>query len=54
MSDSAQVTYEKGKLYDLNILECEQAVRPHKSGGNGAAHFKHPSRNLQCNLSDPL
>lgn len=47
-------TVGKRKLLGFECLECGQAVRPHKSGGNGAAHFEHLSRNPQCNLSDPF
>lgn len=39
---------------DFRCVECGKAVRPHKDGGHGAAHFEHLRRNPQCSLSDPL
>ena len=47
-------TAGKRKFLGFECLECGQAVRPHKSGGNGAAHFEHLIRNPQCALSDPF
>jgi hypothetical protein len=46
-------TARKRKLLGFECTECGQTVRPHKAGGSAAAHFKHLSRNPQCNLSDP-
>lgn len=37
----------------FECTECGKPVRPHKSGGNMAAHFEHLMRNPTCNLSDP-
>jgi len=31
--------------------ECGRPVRPHKSGGDAAAHFEHLERNPDCSLS---
>lgn len=38
---------------NFECTECGKLVRPHKSGGNMAAHFEHIMRNPTCNLSDP-
>jgi hypothetical protein len=35
----------------LQCDECRQSVRPHKSGGNMAAHFEHHERNSECSQS---
>lgn len=32
-------------------IECGKSVRPHKEGGNAAAHFEHLNRNADCPLS---
>ena len=42
------------KALGFICIECGKAVRPHKAGGNGAAHFEHLERNPQCQLSDPF
>jgi len=42
------------KSLGFRCIECGKAVRPHKAGGNGAAHFEHMERNPQCQLSDPF
>ena len=42
------------KSLGFECIECGKAVRPHKAGGNGAAHFEHLERNPQCQLSDPI
>lgn len=39
---------------DFRCVECDQAVRPHRDGGHGAAHFEHLRRNRKCSLSDQL
>ena len=38
---------------EFRCIECNQAVRAHKSGGHAAAHFEHLERNPDCSLSDP-
>jgi rubredoxin len=38
---------------DFRCSDCGEAVRPHKDGGNAAAHFEHIKRNAACPLSDP-
>jgi hypothetical protein len=43
----------KRKSLSFKCLECGEAVRPHKAGSSGAAHFEHLSRNPHCQLSDP-
>lgn len=43
----------KRNLLSFQCVECGRAVRPHKAGGSGAAHFEHLSRNPECQLSDP-
>jgi hypothetical protein len=47
-------TLENRILLGFECVECGKAVRPHKAGGNGSAHFEHLSRNPNCQLSDPL
>lgn len=42
------------KSLGFSCIECGKAVRPHKAGGNGTAHFEHMERNPQCQLSDPF
>jgi hypothetical protein len=42
------------KSLGFSCIECGKAVRPHKAGGNGSAHFEHMERNPQCQLSDPF
>jgi hypothetical protein len=41
------------KLLRFKCTECDLAVRPHRAGGNSAAHFEHLMRNPHCTLSDP-
>lgn len=36
---------------DFKCVDCGKAVRPHRAGGNGAAHFEHLERNPVCPLS---
>ena len=38
---------------DFRCIECHEFVRPHREGGNAAAHFEHLRRNPDCSLSDP-
>ncbi|SDX26290.1 HNH endonuclease [Lysobacter enzymogenes] len=40
-----------GALFEFKCLECDQLVRPHRSGGNARAHFEHLERNAACSLS---
>jgi hypothetical protein len=42
------------KSLGFECMECGKPIRPHKAGGNGAAHFEHLERNPQCQLSDPI
>lgn len=37
---------------DFRCVECSEAVRPHKGGGHGGAHFEHLRRNPHCPRSD--
>ena len=39
---------------DFQCVDCRKAVRPHRDGGDGAAHFEHLERNPACPLSDHL
>lgn len=39
---------------NFRCTECSQPVRPHKAGGDTAAHFEHRSRNPGCTLSHKL
>lgn len=32
---------------------CQESVKPHKAGGQAAAHFEHSVRNPECPQSDP-
>lgn len=34
----------------FRCIDCDQAVRPHRSGGHAAAHFEHLERNDNCAL----
>lgn len=36
---------------DFRCTECNQPVRPHRSGGHVAAHFEHMERNPDCTQS---
>jgi hypothetical protein len=36
---------------DFRCTECNQPVRPHRSGGHVAAHFEHLERNPDCTQS---
>lgn len=36
---------------DFRCTECNQHVRPHRSGGHAAAHFEHLKRNSDCSQS---
>lgn len=36
---------------DFRCTECNQPVRPHRSGGHAAAHFEHLERNPACSQS---
>jgi hypothetical protein len=36
---------------DFRCVDCGKAVRPHRAGGDGAAHFEHLERNPACPLS---
>lgn len=38
----------------FKCIECNQPVRPHKSGGNASAHFEHQRRNEECSLSHKI
>jgi hypothetical protein len=38
---------------NFRCVHCGEAVRPHRDGGNAAAHFEHLRRNAACPLSDP-
>ena len=38
---------------DFRCIDCSKAVKPHKDGTHGAAHFEHFERNADCPLSDP-
>lgn len=37
---------------DFSCVECLKAVRPHKAGRTGGAHFEHLERNKACTKSD--
>lgn len=39
------------KAHDFRCSECNQPVRPHRSGGHAAAHFEHHQRNPNCSKS---
>jgi hypothetical protein len=39
---------------DFRCVDCGKAVRPHRDGGDGAAHFEHLERNPACPLSHRL
>lgn len=39
---------------DFRCVDCGKAVRPHRDGGSGAAHFEHLERNPTCPLSNRL
>jgi len=45
MKDSA------GGNPDFRCNECNQPVRPHRSGGHASAHFEHLERNPDCSQS---
>ncbi|EGW21596.1 hypothetical protein [Methylobacter tundripaludum] len=36
---------------DFRCNECNQPVRPHRSGGHVSAHFEHLERNPNCSQS---
>lgn len=36
---------------DFRCIECNQPVRPHRSGGHASAHFEHMERNPDCSQS---
>lgn len=36
---------------DFRCTECKEPVRPHRAGGNAAAHFEHLERNPDCSQS---
>jgi hypothetical protein len=38
---------------DFRCHDCGAGVRPHRDGGQAAAHFEHFERNAACPLSDP-
>ncbi len=38
-------------VHDFRCTECNQPVRPHRSGGHAAAHFEHLERNPDCSQS---
>lgn len=40
-----------GNLPDFRCSECNQPVRPHRSGGHSSAHFEHLERNPDCSQS---
>jgi hypothetical protein len=44
----------KRRVPDFVCDKCAKAVRPHKAGGEAAAHFEHLSRNPNCPQSDPV
>lgn len=37
---------------EYKCVECNNPVRPHKSGGQAGAHFEHLERNRACRLRD--
>ena len=37
---------------DFRCDICSMTMRPHKTGGQGAAHFEHLQRNQKCPQSD--
>jgi len=39
---------------DFLCVDCRKAVKPHRDGGDGAAHFEHFERNPVCTLSHHL
>jgi hypothetical protein len=40
-----------GNHPDFRCNECNQPVRPHRSGGHASAHFEHLERNPDCSQS---
>ena len=42
---------DAGQAPDFRCIECIEPVRPHRAGGNAAAHFEHLDRNAACSLS---
>ena len=42
---------DTGTAHDFRCNECNQPVRPHRSGGHVSAHFEHLERNPDCSQS---
>jgi hypothetical protein len=42
-----------GQRLDFRCVSCRKCVRPHRDGGQAAAHFEYLERNAACPLSDP-
>ena len=53
LSLKEDTTRKKELNLDFKCIQCEMPVRPHREGGNAAAHFEHLERNPNCPLSDP-
>ena len=51
--DAAIDIQDSGRIAapDFRCTECQQPVRPHRSGGHAAAHFEHLERNPSCSQS---
>ena len=51
--DMAVDIKDENRIYspDFRCTECNQPVRPHRSGGRVAAHFEHLERNPACSQS---
>jgi len=49
--DAAIDMKDSGLVPDFRCTECQQPVRPHRSGGHAAAHFEHLERNPVCSQS---
>jgi predicted HNH restriction endonuclease len=41
----------KRKALEFLCIECGEALRPHRTGENSAAHFEHLRRNNSCSFS---
>ena len=52
LTDRDLARARKAAPSEYKCVECNNPVRPHKSGGQAGAHFEHLERNRACRLSD--
>lgn len=53
VAEALELREADSPLYHVGFrcTECNEFVKPHKAGGDAAAHFEHFENNPECSLS---